>query len=260
MGYLFQINGARVSNRHDGRFIQLRELQKLASEAALPLRSKLRKRELAKALNRHYAAVRILVSTRARQQRLDPITLDRPEAPLYWHRHDNGRCTVYGARALVEYLLQSTEFREPTSNLPFTDADLAKVDAAAASLGLPSVRARQRSKAPERERRNREAALIADQEAQNTVQTLCEYLEQLDAARDAQVTSLLATQLRFLVLPSLMHAVDEVLTYDRALGVQAMRSYCATLQRLTLNNAYARDVRNAVVEHYAALASLEAGD
>jgi hypothetical protein len=54
---------------------------------------------------------------------------------------------VYSAASLVDYLLVSGDFCEPETRLPFSEADLASLDAAATGLGKDSVLAAKRDKA-----------------------------------------------------------------------------------------------------------------
>jgi len=54
---------------------------------------------------------------------------------------------VYSAASLVDYLLVSGDFCEPETRLPFSESDLASLDAAAAGLGKDSVLAAKRDKA-----------------------------------------------------------------------------------------------------------------
>ena len=62
-------------------------------------------------------------------------------APTFVFQRTNGKEVTYNLETLVDYFLTTGDFTEPETRLPFTDADLAQVDAVAAKakLGKGSV-------------------------------------------------------------------------------------------------------------------------
>lgn len=231
--FLFEINGAAVHCRAGGhqRTVLLGELRQLASEAQLRGRSRLRsKQQLASALQRHYAARRILVTWRAHQAQLtDPITLERPEPPIFYYRRKNGSSTAYGARVLIEYLLTSTTLSEPVSNVPFTERELAELDALGAALGLASVRMRKHSRGLELARRLGDAARVVELEVDEMVREICGCI----AAPDNGFRT--ALQLRTSLLPELARSLAELRRYNAESAEQCLA------QAIGLLNAQSAD-------------------
>ena len=71
----------------------------------------------------------------------DPITMEPIGRHPFQVRRPDGSVIEYGAESLVDYILSSSDFTGPVTRRPFSDEDLAALDALAQSTGLdrPSV-------------------------------------------------------------------------------------------------------------------------
>lgn len=60
---------------------------------------------------------------------VDPVTLDRPERPLFTHvDRDSGVATRFGAAALHAYFRASGKFEHPSTRAPFTKHDVVRLE------------------------------------------------------------------------------------------------------------------------------------
>jgi hypothetical protein len=181
--FLWRIAGSSVQQRN--RRVLTDELRALARQYQVP---RLRNAEIAKRLRRRFAALRIYIAWKARKplkaprvakqpssESLDPITLERPESP-YFDFVQHGKRKRYTARVLIDYMLSSNQFNEPTSNVPFSDADLGRLDAIGHAQGwrLESVLERRRSRRPEQAQWQQEMISVLELEMRQCTAELVE--------------------------------------------------------------------------------------
>lgn len=157
----------------------IRELRKLASQAKIPNRQRMSKEELAEALDRYYAAARILIAWRTSRHRrsanssnppvtgptiannrsssgeiIDPITLEPLQPPIWTYSLDCGKSVHYSLENLIQYLVCSKNFVDPITALPFADRHLRELDDAARlyQIRAPSLLLLSRSNQPQQHR------------------------------------------------------------------------------------------------------------
>ena len=182
--FLWRIAGSSVQQRN--RRVLSGELRALARQYQVPRQ---RNAEIALALRQRFAALHIYIAWKARKslraakapraarqpssESLDPITLDRPESP-YFDYVQHGKRKRYTARVLIDYMLSSNQFNEPTSNVPFSDADLARLDAIGHAQGwhLESVLERRRSRVPEQAQWRQEMISVLELEMRQCIAEL----------------------------------------------------------------------------------------
>lgn len=253
---LFAIAGQKVYDQ-SGREINLAELRNIAGAVNLSARSKCKKIELAQRLERYFAAARILIAWRARNQRVDPITLDTPLRPWFWYRYGNGRSVVYGAEALIRYLLQSSTLREPTTNLEFTDEELRALDTIGRKLGLGSVYAHKYKGGAQRRSEILQVVHVLEIECQDVIATLCETLERLDRARGNITPIEILTELYFLVVPMYDEVIAQLTVFDRDAAQQQLSRSKSRLQAMRLARLNSRNAQHEIMARIEFWASLE---
>lgn len=157
-----------------GQVFTVRELRKLAVQCKIPNRSHLNKAELAEALDRHFAAARIWIAWSSRKRarppveppsppqpevlnnldnadrRIDPITLEPLELPIFIFELDARKQMHYSLANLLQYLSNSKVFKDPVTGIAFSDVHLREMDRLAHEHGIkaPSVLLLSRSTQP----------------------------------------------------------------------------------------------------------------
>lgn len=129
--------------RQKDRRVYSGELRKLAKQYHVAAK---RNGDIAIELRRRFSALRIWIAWKTFKKRqsihiidrskesslseqdLDPITLEPPEKPYFDYYQSNGKITRYTAKVLIEYLNNSINLNEPTSNIPFSDKHLMELD------------------------------------------------------------------------------------------------------------------------------------
>jgi len=162
----------RKNPNHSPKF-KVAELRKLAALAKIPNRQRLKKHELAEALDRYFAAARIWIAWKSRKQKakeikpiqiannknehnqlIDPLTLDLLEEPIWVYHLDCGNQAHYSVKTLVEYLSISKTFIDPLTGIALKDSHLRELDELARKHGIvaPSLLLLSRSAIPEQNR------------------------------------------------------------------------------------------------------------
>jgi hypothetical protein len=62
------------------------------------------------------------------RNKVDPITLEAPEAPVFKHVSEDGFVTAFDARNLAEYFRATGNFIHPTTRVPLNDVELRRLD------------------------------------------------------------------------------------------------------------------------------------
>lgn len=184
---------------------------------------------MAQQLVEHFAALKILIYWRAHHSDVDPISLSRPEAPYYDHRRSNGKYQRYTARLLIEYMLESNNFNEPVSNLPFTDEELIELDSISkkSKWRFPSLLERRHSNVPLQSRVDQEHSQIFESELLELVDQLVLSIVQQQLFMTLEVFN----QFQFLYsLYSLHNRRDAEQTLDRCLARFEASAHNNTIQ------------------------------
>lgn len=99
---------------------------KILSKNKIKKYYKYRKKPLYNLLYKFYAAKKI--QTTWRNIKRDPITLSIIRQPIYIYKHSNGCSTIYNLTSLVDYILYTNNYKEPTSGSLFTNSQLKEMD------------------------------------------------------------------------------------------------------------------------------------
>lgn len=160
---------------------KVKELRRLAALAKIPGRQEMSKYDLADALDKHYAANRIMIAWRSRKRRqravvappqvqpvpelvnnfeegrpLDPITLEPVEEPVFVFQINPTKHVHYSLKTLLEYLVKGQVFKDPVTGLTLTDGHLREIDQLAHQFNLraPSLLLLSRSTQPALQRQH----------------------------------------------------------------------------------------------------------
>lgn len=175
MGFLFEYlykKGNKmpiIVNNNNKKRITLPELKMIAKNINIKTYG-MKKYDIAKRVERHYALLRLIIFWRSRKRRerererrvqkkrersesskiinnfdaegyIDPITLDHVEEHFFEYGVESGKRVRYSLITLVEHLCSSKQFRDPITNNEYSDEDLKAIDRAVklSNLGLQSV-------------------------------------------------------------------------------------------------------------------------
>ncbi len=155
------------------------ELRRLARIAKIPGRENLNRLQLAEALDRHYAAARILIGWRARRRLavqartaspqpvevinnfdpeanayLDPISFEPLHEPIFVFKINASKHVHYSLECILEYLVRGKVFKDPVTGLAYKDSHLREIDQLAHQYAIraPSVLLLSRSAQPQLQR------------------------------------------------------------------------------------------------------------
>jgi hypothetical protein len=154
----------------------------------------------------------------------DPITMEPIGRHPFQVRRPDGSVIGYNPETLIDYILSSADFTCPVTRRPFSDEDLAALDALAQSTGLdrPSVlRAKQHPDVQRlhNDKFRRDALTGLDRCAGEAVTAMLNLVETSDDLEDAMMQ--LATDL----FPQFADVFLQMKAADRPFAMQCLRHY-----------------------------------
>lgn len=157
----------------------------------------------------------------------DPIMLDAlGEHQFVFYRPGNKSSVTYNVESLVDYLLCSGVFRDPVSQLPFSEDDLKRLDAQASAAGLnkaSTLVASANSSQYSDERVRRDGLLALDRCAGEYVAEMLSLIENCEDPEDGEM------HLAMHLFPSFSDIFDKMRQADREFSSHALKHYVETI-------------------------------